>query len=185
MKLVDVLKGYNPNRGADGKFTSGAGTSGNSPEYDKALTRHSAAQREYKGAVEQYRAKQIGDKEYLAARAKYNEATKQYDEAYSREEFRSIRQGPGQVALVAEVPRSQMLEAGELPKGKWEQGHRVGETKGFEYATNGVSIFRRPASHKGTYGGWRWERDDTAHDRKTLTEQQGVTFLTTKRGKRA
>lgn len=36
-------------------------------------------------------------------------------------------------------------------------GKALGAFDGFEYAQHFDDIYRRPATHAGTYGGWRWE----------------------------
>ncbi len=54
----------------------------NSSEYESALAAAAAATQWYRAAVEMYRAGQIGDAEYLAARATYKAASDAFDVAY-------------------------------------------------------------------------------------------------------
>ena len=60
-----------------------------SPEYAAALAEHNAAQAAFHAVTKAYRALEIGDDEYLAARAEYGRATKKFDEAFDREASRA------------------------------------------------------------------------------------------------
>ena len=60
-------------------------------EYAAALAEHNAAQATFNAVTKAYRARQIGDDEYLAARAAYGRATKKFDEAFDREANRKPR----------------------------------------------------------------------------------------------
>jgi membrane-bound lytic murein transglycosylase B len=55
-------------------------------EYRNALEDSREASKEFRVAQEQYRARTIGDAEFLAARAKYREAEALFDAAYAKEE---------------------------------------------------------------------------------------------------
>jgi hypothetical protein len=51
-------------------------------DYKAALLAHSAAFATYRVVRDAYQARTVGDAEYLAARAKYDAATKAFDLAY-------------------------------------------------------------------------------------------------------
>jgi len=56
-----------------------------SPEYKAAYEAHNVASQAYTKVAEAYRAQEIGDAEFLAARKVYDEATAIYDAAYAKE----------------------------------------------------------------------------------------------------
>ena len=58
----------------------------NSPAYDAALQKVLNASIEFNVAQEAYRSLRIDDETYLAARAKYNDSQKEYDDAFSAEQ---------------------------------------------------------------------------------------------------
>ena len=53
-------------------------------EYESARLAHNRAIKVYKKFRDAYRAQEIGDDEYLAARADYEKATAEYDAAYAK-----------------------------------------------------------------------------------------------------
>lgn len=53
-------------------------------EYEIALEAHNKAIREFRAAQEAYRSRKIHDAEFLAAKAKYEEATKVFDIAFAK-----------------------------------------------------------------------------------------------------
>ena len=57
-----------------------------SAEYQAALRDHTIAADDYRQALSDYRTRRIGDAEFLAAKAKYNEATAAFDAAYAKEQ---------------------------------------------------------------------------------------------------
>ena len=52
------------------------------PEYIAAIDAHNQAMRKYRVAVDAYRAKQLSETEYLAARAERDAAHRAFDAAY-------------------------------------------------------------------------------------------------------
>jgi hypothetical protein len=56
-------------------------------EYAKALEDHSAAFRKFDAVRADYRARKVGDDEFLAAKKEYDAATAAYDAAYAKEAY--------------------------------------------------------------------------------------------------
>lgn len=56
-----------------------------SPEYAAALAAHDAAIAAFNRVRDDYRAQRVGDDVFLAARKRYDEATKIFDAAYDME----------------------------------------------------------------------------------------------------
>ena len=61
---------------------------GEAGEYLAALNKHNAAIRKFEQAKLAYRARQIGDDAFLAAKAIYDAATAEFDAAYAKESKR-------------------------------------------------------------------------------------------------
>lgn len=59
-----------------------------SPEYKAAYDASNVAIKEFGEVTRKYRAREIGDKEFIAGKAKYNAAMKLYDAAYAKEQER-------------------------------------------------------------------------------------------------
>ena len=57
----------------------------NSPEYERASATARAESKIFGQAQADYRAKKIGDKEYMAARVRYDKSTKAFDQAFAKE----------------------------------------------------------------------------------------------------
>jgi len=55
------------------------------PEYTAALVASQSVILKFQAAQKAYRALKIGDSEYLAARAEYEQGMKAYDAAYAKE----------------------------------------------------------------------------------------------------
>lgn len=60
-----------------------------SSEYEAAYTAANAAAAKFREVTDQYRARKIGDAEYLAARKEYDAANATFDDAYAKEEARA------------------------------------------------------------------------------------------------
>jgi hypothetical protein len=58
-----------------------------SKEYELALEASRKASREFAAAQTAYRARKIDDREFLAAKAKHDEACKAFDAAYAKEAY--------------------------------------------------------------------------------------------------
>jgi hypothetical protein len=56
--------------------------------YDDAIAAHNRAAAVFRAAQTAYRTRQIGDAEFLAARAAYDESTKIFDAAFTAEQVR-------------------------------------------------------------------------------------------------
>jgi hypothetical protein len=56
-----------------------------SNEYAEALTAHNAAFAKFDAVRTAYRALNVGDADFLAAKKEYDAATKVYDEAFAKE----------------------------------------------------------------------------------------------------
>lgn len=56
-----------------------------SPEYAAAIAAHDAAQRKFDAVLQAYRARTVGDDEFLAARREYGAATAVFDVAFAKE----------------------------------------------------------------------------------------------------
>lgn len=56
-----------------------------STEYAAALAAHNAAFAKFDAVRDAYRARTVGDAEFLTARAEYDAATAVYDEAFAKE----------------------------------------------------------------------------------------------------
>jgi hypothetical protein len=57
-----------------------------SADYELALNAVREATRKYKAVCQSYRAGEIGDDEFLAARSEYKEAEKVFDAAFAKEQ---------------------------------------------------------------------------------------------------
>jgi hypothetical protein len=55
--------------------------------YEAALEASRKASREFAIVVADYRARKVGDAEFLAAKAKHDEANKVFDAAYAKEAY--------------------------------------------------------------------------------------------------
>ena len=55
-------------------------------EYEDALAKSRIASQTFRAAQDAYRNRTIGDNEFLAARAAYNQSTVEFDSAFSKEE---------------------------------------------------------------------------------------------------
>jgi hypothetical protein len=71
-----------------------------SKRYLEALAKANRASAEFKKAQEAYRSRQIGDKEFLKARAKWDESDKEFDAAYAAEQSGGRESNPSQQAQV-------------------------------------------------------------------------------------
>lgn len=60
----------------------------NSAAYEAAVQKHNAASRAFREVQEKYRARKIGDDEFLAARRVFAEATREFDVAFAKEQNR-------------------------------------------------------------------------------------------------
>ncbi len=59
-------------------------------EYEQACKEHAAAFKIFDSARSQYRARVIGDNEFLLARQIFNVATAKYDLAFAKEQLRAV-----------------------------------------------------------------------------------------------
>ena len=59
-------------------------TSMNSKAYEAAIKAHNEATAKFHAVRDAYRARQVGDAEFLAARKEYRAATAQFDAAFAR-----------------------------------------------------------------------------------------------------
>lgn len=57
----------------------------NSPAYEAAYEAHNVAIKKFNVVRDAYRARTVGDAEFLAARVEYEEATKLFDAAFAAE----------------------------------------------------------------------------------------------------
>lgn len=65
----------------------------NSPEYEAAREAHNRAFRVFDEVRKRYRAREVDDKVFLAAKKKYDEATKAFDVAYEKAQEEATRKG--------------------------------------------------------------------------------------------
>lgn len=75
---------------------------GRSAEYQEVADRTSAASREFAEAQRRYRAREIGDDEFLAAKAKHDAAQREFDAAYEKEEARIQAEDPYKTEATAQ-----------------------------------------------------------------------------------
>jgi hypothetical protein len=54
-------------------------------DYEAAIKKHNVASTAFRAAQDDYRARRIGDAEYLAARKAFNDASAEFDVAFAKE----------------------------------------------------------------------------------------------------